>query len=482
MACTGPRAFCGAVSNTLCERESIMRYFASSALLPDGWAANVVFSVDDSGRITDVQREQARPPDAEVLSGPVVPGMPNAHSHAFQRAMAGLTEFRGHPEDSFWTWRELMYRHAGRITPDRMQAIARWLYIEMLKAGYTGVAEFHYLHHDVDGLPYARPAEMSHRLAEAAGDSGISLTLLPVLYRYSGFGGRPATDGQRRFLHALDGYVALVRDLHAAYAHTPDVRVGMAFHSLRAVQEPDILEGVQALDAMDPGAPVHIHIAEQQAEVRDCLQWSGQRPVQWLYEHAPVDSRWCLVHATHVDEGEMARIAASGATVVLCPTTEANLGDGIFPARAYMDAPGPSRWAIGSDSHITVDAADELRMLEYSQRLLHQRRAVLSTPAQASAGRAMLEAALEGGRRALGLVGPGLAVAGRADWLVLDAAHPALLGREKDEALDSWIFSGGRACVRDVMTAGRWRVRDGRHVAEQEAYAAFRDAVAALGR
>jgi formimidoylglutamate deiminase len=227
---------------------------------------------------------------------------------------------------------------------------------------------------------------------------------------------------------------------------------------------------------------VHLHIAEQQAEVDDCLQWSGQRPVQWLYDHIPVDERWCLVHATHVDAAEVARMAASGAVVVLCPTTEANLGDGIFPARDYLDAPGPARWAIGSDSHITVDAADELRMLEYSQRLSHQRRAVLSTPAHASAGRAMFEGALEGGRRALGMPGTGLARSSRADWIVLDTAHPALLGRERDAVLDSWIFAGGRACVRDVMTAGRWRVRDGRHVAEDQAYAAFRDAVAAMGR
>jgi formimidoylglutamate deiminase len=363
-----------------------------------------------------------------------------------------------------------------------MHAIARWLYIEMLKAGYTGVAEFHYLHHDVDGNPYTRAGEMSHRLAAAASESGIALTLLPVLYRYSGFGERPATQGQRRFLHALDDYANLVGDLHATYSRAPDIRVGMAFHSLRAVTEKDILQGLQALDALDAAAPVHLHIAEQQAEVDDCLQWSGQRPVQWLYDHIPVDERWCLVHATHVDAAEAARMAASGAVAVLCPTTEANLGDGIFPARDYLDAAGPARWAIGSDSHITVDAADELRMLEYSQRLAHQRRAVLSTPAHASAGRAMFEGALEGGRRALGMRGAGLARSGRADWVVLDTSHPALLGRERDAVLDSWIFAGGRACVRDVMTAGRWRIRDGRHVAEDQAYADFRDAVAAMGR
>ncbi|HTK00925.1 MAG TPA: formimidoylglutamate deiminase [Bordetella sp.] len=472
-----------------------MRYFASSALLPDGWAANVVFTVDTAGRIADVQPEQACPADAETLGGPVVPGIPNAHSHAFQRAMAGLTEFRGHPQDSFWTWRDLMYRHAGRITPERMHAIARWLYVEMLKAGYTGVAEFHYLHHDVDGRPYTPPGEMSHRLAQAAADSGIALTLLPVLYRHSGFGSQPAKPGQRRFLHAMDDYVALLTDLHGTYAGNartvgakvvdagiPDVRVGMAFHSLRAVNGKEILEGLRALDALDPSAPVHIHIAEQQAEVDDCLQWSGSRPVQWLYDNMPVDDRWCLVHATHVDTVEVARMAASGAVVVLCPTTEANLGDGIFPAREYLDSTGPACWAIGSDSHVTVDAADELRMLEYSQRLRHQRRAVLASATHASAGRAMLEGALAGGRRALGLPDTGLAVSGRADWVVLDPAHPALIERSQDAALDSWIFAGGRACVRDVMTAGCWRVRDGRHIAEDEAYAAFREAVAALGR
>jgi formimidoylglutamate deiminase len=464
------------------KEEAAMRYFASSALLPHGWANNVVVTVNQAGRIADVQADQPRPADAELLRGPVLPGMPNAHSHAFQRAMAGLTEFRGHPEDSFWTWRELMYRHAARITPELMCAVARWLYIEMLKAGYTGVAEFHYLHHDMDGRPYARPGEMSHRLVQAADEAGIALTLLPVLYRYSGFGGRTATEGQRRFLHAMESYAGLVQALHGLYAPSPDVRVGMAFHSLRAVQAADIVQGLQALDSLDAAAPVHLHIAEQQAEVRDCLQWSGRRPVQWLYDQVAVDGRWNLVHATHLDENEIRRVAASGAVVVLCPTTEANLGDGIFPARAYQDAPGPAHWAIGSDSHITVDAADELRMLEYSQRLLHQRRAVLSTAAHASAARAMLQDALEGGGRSLGWTGAGLAPSNRADWIVLDAGHPSLLGREQDAVLDSWVFAGGRGCVRDVMTGGRWRVRDGRHAGEEQAYAAFRDAVAALGR
>lgn len=461
-----------------------MRYFASSALLPDGWAANVTFTVDAAGVITDVQREQARPTDAETLRGPVIPGMPNAHSHAFQRSMAGLTEFRGHPEDSFWTWRELMYRYAGKVTPENMHAIARWLYVEMLKAGYTGVAEFHYLHHDIDGGPYARAGEMSHRLAQAGADSGISLTLLPVLYRYNGFGGQPAKAGQRRFLHAVDQYVRMVTDLHATYARaaSADMRVGMAFHSLRAVKGVEILEGLDGLHTLDPAAPVHIHIAEQRDEVEECLQWSGQRPVQWLYDHMPVDGRWCLVHATHVDPWEMALMARSGAVVGLCPTTEANLGDGIFPARSYLDAEGPSAWAIGSDSHVTVDVADELRMLEYSQRLQHQRRAILATSAHASTGRAMLEGALRGGRRALGLPAAGLERSGRADWVVLDPDHPALLQREQDSALDSWIYSGGRACVKDVMTAGRWRVRDGVHVDEEQAYEAYRGAINALKR
>jgi formimidoylglutamate deiminase len=461
-----------------------MRYFASSALLPDGWAANVTFTVDEAGLITDVQREQACPAGAETLAGPVIPGMPNAHSHAFQRSIAGLTEFRGHPEDSFWTWRELMYRYAGKVTPEHMYAIARWLYVEMLKAGYTGVAEFHYLHHDTDGRPYTRAGEMSHRLAQAASDSGIALTLLPVLYRYNGFDGQPAKAGQRRFLHAVDDYVRLIADLHASYVRKPssDMRVGMAFHSLRAVKGNEILEGLRALDKLDPTAPVHIHIAEQRDEVEECLQWSGQRPVQWLYDHLPVDGRWCLVHATHVDHWEVELMARSGAVVGLCPTTEANLGDGIFPARNYLDAAGPSAWAIGSDSHVTVDVADELRMLEYSQRLQHQRRAILASTAHASTGRAMLEGALQGGRQALGLPVTGLEQSGRADWVVLNPDHPALLERTHDAALDSWIYSGGRACVKDVMTAGRWRVRDGVHVDQARAYAAYRAAIIALGQ
>lgn len=457
-----------------------MRYFASSALLPDGWADNVVLDVDEGGTLRGVALGQDCPADAERLGGFVVPGLANVHSHAFQRAMAGLTEFRGHSQDSFWTWRDLMYRYASRITPMQMGDVARWLYIEMLKAGYTGVAEFHYLHHDVGGVPYAPAGEMSHCLLRAAEDTGIAITLLPVLYAYSGFGGRPATDGQRRFLHDLDGYAVLLADLHTQLRGTSRARLGMAFHSLRAVDATQIAGGLQALNALDPQAPVHIHIAEQTAEVQDCVRWSGLRPVQWLFAHAPVDARWCLVHATHLDDAEIGQIAASGAVVAICPSTEANLGDGFFPARPYLDAPGPSNWAIGSDSHITVDAADELRLLEYGQRLLYRQRAVLASATCPSVGRSLYTGAAIGGGQALGRDCGRLVVGAQADWVVLDPVHPALAGRRGDAVLDSWIFVGQRACVRDVMVGGQWQVREGRHTQEEQAYQAFRRVIDSL--
>jgi formimidoylglutamate deiminase len=416
----------------------------------------------------------------ESVPGFAVPGMANVHSHAFQRAMAGLTEARTGGDDSFWTWRELMYRFAARITPQQVHDVAAYLYVEMLKAGYTAVGEFHYLHHDKGGKPYADRAEMSHRVIAAARAAGIAITHLPVLYAFGGFGARAPAAGQARFVNDTEGYAGLVAGLHAHYAGSTDVRIGAAFHSLRAV-DPAMLDATRAaLAGIDAKAPIHIHIAEQQREVQDCIAWSGRRPVAWLLDHAQVDGRWCLVHATHLDEQEVARLAASGAVAGLCPTTEANLGDGIFPADTYLGGASPGRIGIGSDSHMAVSVAEELRLLEYGQRLTRNRRAALATEGQPSPGARIFTEAAEGGAQALGLDAGRIAPGCRADLVVLDPEHPALWNKAPAQALDAWIFAGDSACVRDVMVGGEWRVRDRVHPREAELARRFRAAQAAL--
>ncbi|SDJ34296.1 formimidoylglutamate deiminase [Pseudomonas indica] len=448
--------------------------FAERALLPEGWARNVRFEIAADGLIAHVTPD-ASADGAERLHGPVLPGMPNLHSHAFQRAMAGLAEVAGNPQDSFWTWRELMYRMVGKITPEQLEIIARQLYIEMLKAGYTGVAEFHYVHHDSDGRSYADPAELALRIGRAARDSGIGLTLLPVLYSHSGFGGQAPNDGQRRFIHGTDSYLALLQRLDAALRNEPAQRLGLCFHSLRAVT-PEQIDAVLAAD--DGQRPIHIHIAEQRKEVDDCLAWSGLRPVQWLYENVPVNERWCLVHATHVADEEVVAMARSGAVAGLCPTTEANLGDGLFPAVDYLAQGG--RLGIGSDSHVSVSVVEELRWLEYGQRLRDQRRNRLFRADRPNVGRTLYDAALAGGAQALGQNVGALAAGRRADLLVLDGNDPYLATAEDDALLNRWLFAGGDRQVRDVMVNGRWAVRDGRHAAEEETARAFAQVLRAL--
>ncbi|MCY1213457.1 8-oxoguanine deaminase [compost metagenome] len=442
-------------------------FFAERALLPQGWARNVRFEVCSDGLIEKVLAD-AGGEGAERLQGPVLAGMPNLHSHAFQRAMAGLAEVAGNPNDSFWTWRELMYRLVSRLDPEQVEIIARQLYIEMLKAGYTSVAEFHYVHHDADGRRYADPAELSLRVSQAAHDAGIGLTLLPVLYSHSGFGGQAPNDGQRRFIHSTDSYLAMQERLRSEIARRPNQRLGLCFHSLRAVTP----EQLDAVLAAEQGArPIHIHIAEQQKEVDDCLAWSGRRPLQWLYEHTAVDERWCLVHATHAEPDEVTAMAASGAVAGLCLTTEANLGDGIFPAVDFLARGG--RLGIGSDSHVSVSVVEELRWLEYGQRLRDQRRNRLYRADQPQVGRTLFDAALAGGAQALGQPVGALEVGKRADWLVLDGNDPYLATAEGDALLNRWLFAGGDRQVRDVMVAGKWVVRDGRHAAEMETAKAF---------
>ncbi|MBD8696539.1 formimidoylglutamate deiminase [Stenotrophomonas sp. CFBP 13718] len=428
-------------------------FHAAHALLPDGWARDVRLQVRD-GCIASVDAGiPAQPSDTAVEI--LVPGLPNLHSHAFQRGMAGLTEIGGGDGDSFWSWRELMYRFLARLVPDAVEAIAAQAYMEMLESGFTRVGEFHYLHHDADGNAYADPAEMSARIAAAAAQTGIGLTLLPVFYAHADFGGAAPNPAQRRLIHDVDGFARLLEGARAALASLPDAVLGMAPHSLRAVTGDEL----SALLPLNDG-PVHIHIAEQLREVDACVAWSGLRPVRWLYEHAAVDARWCLVHATHIDEDERARIVASQAVAGLCPITEANLGDGLFPMQAFAREGG--RFGVGSDSNVLIDAAEELRLLEYGQRLSLRGRNVIAPDASRSSGRFLFDGAVAGGAQALG-VAAGLQVGASADLLELDATHPALVGRSGDALLDSWVFAARNGALRTVWRHGRPCVSGGRH-------------------
>lgn len=444
------------------------RLHAPTALLPQGWATGVGIAIDREGAIVSVEAGVAPAWGDFVAAGPVVPAMPNLHSHAFQRAMAGMAEIAGPGEDSFWSWREEMYRTALQLSPDDAEIIARKVYMDMLKGGFGAVAEFHYLHHDLDGAPYADPAEMSRRVLSAARDTGIGMTLLPVFYAHANFGGVAPNPGQRRFIHDVDAFVALLDRLEPACAAQGAV-LGFAFHSLRAATP----EEMRAILAAAPlGCPVHIHVAEQAREIEDSLVWSGKRPVQWLLEMMAIDARWCLIHATHIDDDELAGIAASGAVVGLCPATEANLGDGIFPATAYGQQQGRS--GIGSDSQIVTSVAEELRTLEYGQRLRDQRRNRLAAGPGASVGRSLFDTALAGGNQALGQKLGSIAVGSTASLVVLDGDDPFIGTAKGDHILDRWIFAVGDRAIRDVMVAGQWQVRDGQHPHQRRIDADFR--------
>jgi formimidoylglutamate deiminase len=389
--------------------------------------------------------------------------------------MAGLAEEALNPEDSFWTWRELMYRLVGRMTPESAQAIATHLYIEMLKGGYTSVAEFHYLHHQPGGKHYASLPEMSERIAAAAQTSGIGLTLLPTFYAHGGFGAKPLAEKQLRFRNDVDSYLKLLDGATQATAKI-GADWGLCFHSLRAATAQDI----GAVLGAHPGSkrPVHIHIAEQTKEVEDCLAWSNQRPVQWLYNNAAVDERWCLIHATHVTPEEVQSMAKSRAVVGLCPTTEANLGDGLFPAQEYLAAQG--RFGVGSDSHVSVSALEELRWLEYGQRLKHERRNRLSAGGKAEVAETLFGATIAGGAQALGKQIGAIAIGKRADLIVLDGSQAMLAHVAPDKLLGRWLFGGSDAWVKDVMVGGKWLVKDRQHAGEEAAGRAYAKAMADL--
>jgi formiminoglutamate deiminase len=447
--------------------------WAQAALLPGGWADEVRLEIR-GGRIAALARGAQRGANDERVAV-LLPGMPNVHSHAFQRGMAGLTEFRGPAADNFWSWRTLMYRFVARMTPEDFEAVATWAFIEMLEAGFTRVGEFHYLHHDPAGKAYADRAELTACVVRAAERSGIALTLLPVFYAHGGFGGAAPNEGQRRFLHDVPGFARLLEASRGLVSALPDPVVGIAPHSLRAVTPEELRE----LLPLASSGPVHMHAAEQTGEVEQCLAWSGARPVQWLLDHAGVDSRWCLVHSTHVDESEVTRLAKSGAVAGLCPVTEANLGDGIFPASRYLSAGG--RFGIGTDSNVSIGVGDELRQLEYSQRLRDRARNVVggSVP---STGRTLFEGALRGGSQSLGVkeAGVGITVGAAADFVSLDADSPALAERRGDALLDSLVFAGARDAIDGVWRAGVKRVSGGRHHAREAAERGWRAALTRL--
>jgi formiminoglutamate deiminase len=422
------------------------------------------------GTIAQVTADAPRD-GARHIAGLAIPGMPNLHCHAFQRGMAGLAETRGPSHDSFWTWREVMYRFLARLAPDDAEAIAAFAYMQMLERGFTAVGEFHYLHHDIDGRPYADLGEMAARIAAAAQATGIGLTLLPALYLHGGFGGAAPSDGQKRFLNDPDRYAALHARARDIVRPLADARVGIAPHSLRAVTPQMLCEAA----ATYRDGPIHIHAAEQTKEVADCITAFRTTPVAWLLDHAGVDQRWCLIHATHMTSDETLRLARSGAVAGLCPLTEASLGDGIFNGVEFFAHDG--RLGVGTDSNIEIGAAAELRMLEYSQRLRRHTRNVFARDGE-STGLRLYREACRGGAQALGRAIGSIEAGKRADIVVLDAEHADVGG--PGLALDAYVFVAGDALVKHTMVGGEIVVADGRHAQRDAITARYRKTIARL--
>ena len=448
--------------------------WAEQALTAQGWRKEVALSIDADGKIARVNSGVA---PTGHRTGILLPAPANVHSHAFQRAMAGMTERRGpDPRDTFWTWRKLMFRFLDRLTPDDVEAIAAFVQMEMLEAGYAANVEFHYLHHQPGGASYANPAEMASRIAAAAELTGIGLTLLPVLYQHGGCDGSPLGPGQVRFGNSIEAFARLLEMSGRAIAQLPtDTVLGVAPHSLRAVTR----ESLAVAATLLPSAPMHMHVAEQVAEIEEVLAAWGERPMAWLMANHSVDSRWCLIHCTHMQPRETTALAKSGAVAGLCPITESSLGDGIFDGKAFLEQAG--RFGIGSDSNIRIALSEELRTLEYSQRLRDRSRAVLATP-EFSTGRILFEGAAAGGAQAAGRNAGKIAPGCLADLVGLDSSAIGLCGKLGDEVLDSYIFAGDDAMVHDVWAAGRHLVRQGRHRAHAAITARYRATITALGR
>jgi len=440
-----------------------MILFAATALLPDGWARDVRIRID-GGRIVEVTPSAVREGEA---FGCLLPAPVNLHSHTFQRAMAGMTEGRTAGQDSFWTWRALMYRFLERLAPEDVQAIAAQAMVEMAEAGFAAVCEFHYLHHPAGGGTYADPAEMSGRIAAAALDTGLGLTHLPVIYEQGGVDGRALAGGQLRFGSVPDVFARVLRGAEQALSGQPDAVLGVAPHSLRAVSR-DTLGRVAG---MRPQGPVHIHIAEQLAEVTEVQAAWGARPVDWALANLGLDARWCMIHATQMTPGEVAGLAQSGAVAGLCPITEANLGDGIFDAPGWLGAKGA--FGVGTDSNVRISLAEELRVLEYSQRLNLKARAVLADDRR-STGRFLWDGAAQGGAQAAGRASGAIAVGNWADLLAPDTSDLRLEGFQGDSLLDALVFAGRDGLFRDLWSAGRHIVRDGQHIARDAVATQFR--------
>jgi formimidoylglutamate deiminase len=445
--------------------------FFRQALLASGWARDVRITIA-SGRIASIESNTPlRPGESSELIA--VPASINLHSHAFQHGMAGLAERRGPVSDSFWTWRQVMYRFLDMMTPEDVEATTSYAFMEMLESGFCRVGEFHYVHNDPQGRPYASVAEVAERIVASADRTGIALTLLPVFYAHSAFGGAEPLPGQRRFINGVDGFAKLLEASRKAASRLARANVGVAPHSLRAVEPTELAEVL----TFAKSEPVHIHVAEQVKEVEDCLTWCGQRPVEWLLDHAPVSENWCLIHATHMTEAETSRLAATGAVAGLCPVTEANLGDGTFNGAEWLTAGG--RYGIGTDSNVCIGLAAELRQLEYSQRLRRRLRNVMAPGEGASTGASLFLAALDGGAQALGVEASHLAVGVQADIVGLNANHPSIVHCVADAILDGWIFAANWDLVDSVWCDGLPVVTGGRHVRRDTIEAAY---VRSLGR
>lgn len=440
-----------------------MKLFAKNILLSSGWAKNQVLTID-KGVISKIDSGSAE--QTEHVLETVIPGMVNCHSHAFQRAFAGFSEQGSEGKDSFWTWRSIMYRFLEQLTVEDAELIATQLYIEMLKSGYTRVAEFHYLHHNTQGNCYEKLGEMAKALFNASHQSGLGLTMLPVLYQYSGFGEQAPNHGQRRFINSTEQFNQLVSVCAELSKSTPNTNVGIAPHSLRATGKDAMVSAIAHVRSIDDKAPIHIHIAEQQKEVDDCLAHYGKRPVQWLLDNLDVDEHWCLIHATHIDDNELAGMVQTGAIAGICPTTEANLGDGIFPTTEFMAQNGTI--AIGSDSHISVNPVEELRLLEYAQRLIKQQRAILATNETPSVGLNLWQKASLGGAQSTSSNTGELAVGKQADLLVLDQNKLNCFATGEQYNLDSLIFASQTNCIKDVMVNGEWVIQDHTHALEAD--------------
>lgn len=445
------------------------KLYAENILIGSEWQSDKTIKLDSNGLITDIC--DGKEPGSELLNGSVIPGMVNCHSHAFQRAFAGFSEYRANKQDSFWSWRDIMYRFVARMTPEDAAIVAEYAYIEMLKSGFTSVAEFHYLHHQPNGCHYDDMAEMSHQVVNAALNCGIGITHLPVLYSYAGFGHQAPSQAQGRFINTTESYVELWEALQSHYADSSEVKLGIAPHSLRAVSEQQLAQIIPWIRQHNSKSPIHIHIAEQKQEVADCLAFYGKRPVEWLLENFSVDQHWCLVHATHLTEKEVTQLANSGAVAGICPITEANLGDGIFPTSEYLEKDG--RLAIGSDSHILINVAEELRLLEYGQRLTKCQRAVLANDTCSSVGQFVYLKSAKDGALATNQNAGVIEIGKRADFVVLNDKASSMLAKQNHQRLDAAIFASAEMPINKVIVAGKVVVEDNNHRNQEQVLQAY---------